>query len=74
MIAEHGRERYRAGHREGRVQARLELLLQLLDRRGLAVSDELRARLERCDDEQQLRRWFDRAVTVTRADQLLDES
>jgi len=40
-------------------------LAQLLSKRGLVLGDELRVRLERCTDEAQIQRWFDRALTAT---------
>jgi len=53
------------GKAEGKRLGKLEFLAELLSKRGLAIDDELRARLDHCTDEAQLQRWFDRALTAT---------
>jgi hypothetical protein len=58
----------------GEVRGEARALLGILDARGLSVSDELRATITSCTDLDQLDRWVRRAVTVTQADELLDET
>jgi hypothetical protein len=53
------------GRLEGKAEGKLEFLVQLLTNRGFVVDDDLRTRLDRCTDEAQLHRWFDRALTET---------
>ena len=47
-------------------------LNRVLERRGLPVTDDDRARVTRCDDVATLERWLDLAVTATRASELFD--
>ena len=48
------------------------MLLRLLTRRGLPVSDEVRARVMSCDDSAVLEEWFDRADQATSLDEVFD--
>ena len=65
-----------AGKAEGRALGKTETLaaavLRVLERRGLPVTDDDRARVTRCDDVVTLERWLDLAVTATRASELFD--
>ena len=61
------------GKAEGKLLGKLEFLIQLLGKRGFVLDDELRARIDRCTDEAQLQRWFDRALTATTAAAIFDE-
>jgi hypothetical protein len=47
-------------------------VLRVLERRGLPVTDDDRARISRCDEVATLERWLDLAVTATRASELFD--
>jgi hypothetical protein len=58
---------------EGRRLGKIEFLVELLNKRGLLLDDELRARVDRCTDEAQLQRWFDRALTATTVAAVFDE-
>ncbi len=58
---------------EGKRLGKIEFLVQLLSKRGLVLDDELRGRLDRCTDEAQLQRWFDRAFTATTVAAIFDE-
>lgn len=48
----------------GRIQAEAEDILLVLETRGFAVPDDVRARITSCTDVGQLRVWLRRAVTV----------
>ncbi|MCA9704958.1 MAG: hypothetical protein KDK70_03800 [Myxococcales bacterium] len=43
----------------------VRMLERLLDQRGLEPSVEQQRRVATCTDEEQLQRWFDRALTAT---------
>jgi hypothetical protein len=45
----------------------------MLEKRGIAVSEEVRDRILGCKDSAQLRMWFRRAVTVEHVENLFDE-
>ncbi|WP_167521557.1 hypothetical protein [Microbispora triticiradicis] len=45
----------------------------MLEARGLEVPDDVRERIRRCQDLDQLRTWVRRAVTVTSAQELFTE-
>jgi hypothetical protein len=55
------------GKAEGRSEAKADAIVSVLERRGLLVSDELRARVRRCHDEETLDRWLGAAITATSA-------
>lgn len=57
---------------EGRAEGLAESVLRVLDKRGVAVSDEQRARVEGSTDLAQLDVWLDRAVTATEASEVFD--
>ncbi|MFE0062946.1 hypothetical protein ACFWZ5_43470, partial [Streptomyces sp. NPDC059003] len=59
---------------EGRVKERAQTILQVFEQRGLAVPDPVRERLMSCQDLETLRVWFNRSLTVTKADDLFAES
>ncbi|MEX1364387.1 MAG: hypothetical protein AB1Z98_14770 [Nannocystaceae bacterium] len=56
------------GKAEGRTEGKAEMLLRLLTTRGLEVSKAQRERVEQCQDEELLLRWFERAVVAKTAD------
>lgn len=60
------------GREEGREEESVKKLLRVLDKRGVATSDEQRARVEGCTDIDQLDVWFDRALTATIAAEVFD--
>jgi hypothetical protein len=47
-----------------------KMLLLILDRRGITISEEARERIRTCTDIAVLESWADRAFTVTSADEL----
>ncbi|MFC6067622.1 hypothetical protein [Streptomyces ochraceiscleroticus] len=58
------------GRAEGEADGRVTLILRLLEGRGIAVSEEARARITGCTELDVLDRWFDRALTAQEADEL----
>ena len=57
---------------EGRAEGRGDAVLRVLDKRGVALSEDQRARVAGCTDLDQLDEWLDRAVTATRAAEVFD--
>lgn len=66
-LAEQVREE---GREEGRVQQCAEMILRVLEWRGVPVADAVRERVEACADLGQLEIWVQRAVHVTDAAEL----
>ncbi|WP_244894019.1 hypothetical protein [Planobispora rosea] len=52
------------GKAEGRAEEAARMVLVVLEARGLAVPDEIRARITACTDLAQLEAWASRAVTA----------
>ncbi|GAA1271299.1 hypothetical protein [Streptomyces javensis] len=48
-------------------------MLRVLEKRGIASPPETRDRITHCTDLDALDRWFDRAFTVSTADELFAE-
>ncbi|MEV1248519.1 hypothetical protein ACIBO2_06445 [Nonomuraea sp. NPDC050022] len=55
---------------EGHIEGEAKMLLLILDRRGITLSEEARERIRTCTDIAVLESWADRAFTVTTADEL----
>lgn len=65
------KQEFRAeGEAKGRAAAKAELLVGLLEQRGLSVPAELRERVLATKDELQLQRWFERAVDAASLDEV----
>ncbi|MGA5551964.1 hypothetical protein [Streptomyces pseudogriseolus] len=62
-------ERYLEGKAEGEAKG----ILRVLEVRGLAISDDVRARITTCTDLDRLHDWLDRSGTVERAEDLFVE-
>lgn len=58
------------GREEGRLETLVAAVLKVLDRRGIAVDDDSRERIETCDDVAVLDAWLDRAFAVAKASDL----
>ena len=58
------------GERRGRARA----VLGVLEHRSIVIPSSVRERVLSANDERELQRWFDRAFSVTIADQLFDLS
>ncbi|MGW4491546.1 hypothetical protein [Streptomyces sp. NPDC004376] len=69
-LAEQVREE---GREEGRVQSQRELIIRALECRALSVPDDVRDRVNACEDPSQLDTWFQRAVHATSAADLFVE-
>lgn len=52
------------GRAEGKAEGKAEAVLAVLNRRGVAVSDQERQRILTCTDLAVLERWLDTAVTA----------
>jgi hypothetical protein len=61
------------GIAQGMAKGKAEDVLHLLDRRGLALTDEQRAAVTACTDTAQLDTWFDRAITAVNAAEVFAE-
>ncbi|MEU6411450.1 hypothetical protein [Microbispora sp. NPDC046933] len=61
------------GEAVGEIRGEIDAIFNVLDVRGLEVSDDTRERIRRCNDLNQLKTWVRRAVTVTSVDELFDE-
>jgi hypothetical protein len=62
----------RRGEQRGRRLGQIGALLKVLDARGIEVSASALARIEGVSDEEELDRWFIRAVTVDRVEEIFD--
>jgi len=61
---------HRQGEHKGKIEAKIEAILAFLAARGVAVSDDLRARIEACRDAAVLDRWIVRAATAASAEEI----
>lgn len=74
QVREEGREQgLEQGQEQGRIQGRVEMILHILEWRGIAVPDAVRERVEACTDLDQLEVWAQRAVHATAAGELFVE-
>jgi hypothetical protein len=55
---------------EGEAKGRAEDILRILDLRAIDIPDAARERVNGCTDLELLGTWFDRALTVTTAEEL----
>jgi hypothetical protein len=55
---------------QGEAKGEANALLEVLDVRGIGVSEDLRARVVGCTDIDQLRVWLRRAVTAGSIDEV----
>ncbi|MGA5321098.1 hypothetical protein ACPCIU_11710 [Streptomyces seoulensis] len=70
QVREEGREQ---GLAEGRAQAKAEMVLRVLEWRGIPVPEHVAERVTTCDDPNQLELWAQRAVRATYAEDLFTE-
>jgi hypothetical protein len=61
------------GRAEGRAEGEAAAVLAVLETRGLALTEEQRARIRGCTEADVLDRWVRKAVTVASADELFRE-
>ncbi|MFD1940101.1 MULTISPECIES: hypothetical protein [Nonomuraea] len=60
------------GLAKGKTEGEVTLLLTLLEARGIAVSDEIRARITSCADPGQFEAWTRRAAVATSAGEVFE--
>ncbi|MER7505859.1 hypothetical protein AB0L05_20020 [Nonomuraea pusilla] len=60
------------GRAEGQAEGEARILLRILERRRLCVSEEARRRITSCTDTALLEAWADRALTATAAEEIFD--
>ena len=65
--SQEGREE---GREEGRAQGEAAAVLRVLAKRGIAVDDKSRERIESCTDLDLLGTWLDRSLTAEQVDEL----
>jgi flagellar biosynthesis/type III secretory pathway protein FliH len=71
VLIEEGLERgLEQGLERGRTEGARNVVLRVLARRGVALSQAVRARIEACTDLATLEDLIDRAVTIAQADEL----
>lgn len=58
----------------GKARGEADALVVVLEARGLALDDDARQRVARCDDVAQLRRWIARAAIVKTLDEVFVEA
>lgn len=68
--SEFARKYFSEGKSEGELLGEAKALLHLIDRRGIALSEEDRQRVLTCTDGGLLETWLDRVLTATDRDQL----
>lgn len=73
LQSEFAKKYFAQGEAEGEAKGRAAMLLRVLDRRGLAVSNEQRALIEACQDAARIERWLDRALEATSTDEVLSD-
>jgi len=57
---------------EGRIETRAEDVLTVLRVRGIAVPDAVRDRILAQKDQEQLKRWLEKAVVATSIGEMID--
>jgi pyrimidine operon attenuation protein/uracil phosphoribosyltransferase len=57
-----------------RAQGAVEMVLVVLNERGIEVSDEVRERIEACEDLELAKLWLNRALTVVRAEDVFEDT
>ncbi|MFC8514224.1 hypothetical protein [Streptomyces sp. NPDC057257] len=65
---------YLEGKAEGKAEGEAKGVLRVLEVRGLAVADDVRARITACTDLDRLNDWLDRAGIVQSAEELFTEA
>ncbi|MGW9030221.1 hypothetical protein ACWGQ5_40280 [Streptomyces sp. NPDC055722] len=58
---------------EGKAEDRASLILRVLEKRGIPVSEDTRERITSCIDLDTLAIWFDRSLTAATAEDLFTE-
>jgi hypothetical protein len=66
-------ETYLEGKAKGQADDRASLILRVLEKHGIQVSEATREHVTSCSDLDTLTLWFDRALTATTAEDLFTE-
>jgi hypothetical protein len=66
-------ETQRKSFEQGRLQSRAEAVVEFLEARGFAVTEEQRERILGCTDLAQLRAWTRKVATISETDELFAE-
>ncbi|MCX4240772.1 Rpn family recombination-promoting nuclease/putative transposase [Paraliomyxa miuraensis] len=61
------------GRTEGRTEGMEQMLVRLLERRGLPITTEVQSRITACTDQERLQRWFDRAIEARTLDEVFSD-
>ncbi|MFI9200360.1 hypothetical protein [Streptomyces sp. NPDC053048] len=61
------------GRAEGRVEERAQMVLHVLEKRGIPVPDEIRERVTSCTYLDILADWMDRAFVVSKAEDIFND-
>ncbi len=69
-LQEGRQEGLQEGRQAGRQAGQAEAILRILDKRGIAVADASRQRIEACSDMDTLGTWLDRSLTATDVSEL----
>jgi hypothetical protein len=72
-LAKGRREGRREGLAEGQFEGLAKAVLDVLACRSVRIPASFRRRVSSCRDEQQLRRWLERAITATSAAEVFDD-
>lgn len=59
------------GHKAGKIEANVSAIFAIFAARGIAVSDDARARIASCNDAALVEQWIGLAVTVASPDELV---
>ncbi|HEU5129618.1 MAG TPA: DUF4351 domain-containing protein [Glycomyces sp.] len=57
---------------KGEARGEANMLLRILERRGVTVDAATKARIASCTDVEQLEHWGDRALEIERIEELFD--
>lgn len=60
------------GEARGEARGEANMLLRILERRGITVDAAAKARIASCTDVEQLERWGDLALEIERIEELFD--
>jgi predicted transposase YdaD len=71
FFTEAHRRSYDRGEAKGKAEGKAEALVMVLQRRGLAMTEEQQQQIATCTDLAVLDRWLDRALSVASVDELL---
>jgi hypothetical protein len=73
LVAKGKKKGLSEGRRLGQSEGLARAVLEVLALRSLKIPASLRRRVSSCRDEQQLRRWLERAITVASVAEVFDD-